>query len=94
MRRLVYRDARPAAGVIGAAGRIKDWMRTALGLSSDVAMSVTELSCSAEGCPPRETVILVMPAGGAARKYAIHKAMKDVDEADIAASAARAPETL
>jgi hypothetical protein len=88
MRRLVYRDAVPATDILGAVGRIKGWARAALDLPAEVALSVTELACSAEGCPPRETVILVMPPGERARKYSVHKAIPDVTEADISACAA------
>jgi hypothetical protein len=94
MRRLIYRDAAPEADILGAVGRIKDWTRAALGLPPGVALSVTELACAAEGCPPRETVILVMPPGDRARKYSVHKAIPDVTEADIAACALRHPVML
>ena len=88
MRRLVYRDALPATDVLGAVGRIKAWARASLALPPDVVLSVTELACSAEGCPPRETVILVMPPGERPKKYSVHKAIPDVADSDIAACVA------
>lgn len=94
MRRLVYRDAAPATDLLGAVGRIKGWTRAALGLPPDVALSVTELACSAEGCPPRETVILVMAPGERARKYAVHKALLDVEGDDIRACVGQPPMVL
>lgn len=94
MRRLVYRDAVLATDVVGAIGRIKEWTRASLGLSASVTLSVTELACSAEGCPPRETVILVMPPGERASRYAVHKAIPDVTAADVAACIALGPVML
>ena len=91
MRRLVYGAARPATDVVATIGRIKAWTRAALALGPDVALSVTELACGEPGCPPRETVVLVMPAGCRASKYTIHKAIADVVEDDIRACASQPP---
>ncbi len=65
--------------------RIREWTRLAGAAGEDDIVSVNEIACAAEGCPPRETVILVMTKGQT-RKAGIHKAMKDVTEADIAAA--------
>lgn len=46
-------------------------------------ISVTELARAEPGCPPCETVILVMWPEAQAWKLRIHKAMPDVEEADI-----------
>jgi hypothetical protein len=94
MRRLVHRDAPATAGVTGASSRIKAWMRGALSLGPDVILSVTELSCAEVGCPPRETVILVLPAGCRAMKYSVHKGLADVVEEDILACIATPPVML
>lgn len=87
MRRLVYRGTEPPGDVLAAIGRIKAWTRVALALPAETTLSVTELACAEPGCPPRETVILVMPAGGRAMKYSVHKALADVVEDDIRACA-------
>ncbi len=94
MRRLVYRAAPPATDVVAAIARIKAWMRTALALGPDVALSVTEMACGEPGCPPRETVVLVMPAGARAMKYSVHKALAEVVEDDIRACASVPPQIL
>ncbi|SDA87420.1 hypothetical protein [Sinorhizobium sp. NFACC03] len=75
--------ARPRHGVPAQAATIKTWTRNALGLSDDVVVSVNQLSCAEPGCPPQETVILVLPGGNRALKLAIHKALTDVTEIDV-----------
>lgn len=62
--------------------RIRKWTRHAGVATSDDIISVNEITCAAEGCPPRETVIIIM-ADDKTRKAGIHKAMRDVTEADI-----------
>lgn len=87
MRRLVYGATAPPSDVLATVGRIKEWIRAALSLPAETTLSISELACAEPGCPPRETVILVMPAGRRAMKYAVHKALADVVEDDIRACA-------
>jgi len=68
-----------------AISRIRDWTRESGAAGPDDVISVNEIACHVDGCPPRETVIIVM-ADGPPRKAGIHKAMKDVIEADIIAA--------
>lgn len=68
-----------------AIDRIRGWTRATGAAGTEDVISVNELVCPEEGCPPRETVIIVM-AGGQPRKAVIHKAMKDVTKADVAAA--------
>lgn len=76
---------KPSVSFAEAIGRIRLWVRQAGGAGPDDVVSVNELAFPEEGCPPRETVIIVMAADGRPRKVVIHKAMKDVTEADVAA---------
>jgi hypothetical protein len=76
--------ARSASGVVGKARVIKDWTRDLLRLPDDVVVSVNELACHAPGCPPRETVILVMTALGRNNQISIHKAVADITQDDLA----------
>lgn len=64
------------------ASKIKAWVRQALELDEAVVVSVNEIACAQPGCPPEETVILVLRAGRA-MKLSIHKALADVIEADV-----------
>lgn len=66
-----------------ALARIRAWTIAAIP-SGDPVISVTELACAEPGCPPRETVILVMWPDTPAWKVRVHKAMVDVQEEDVA----------
>jgi hypothetical protein len=77
---------RDPAGRSEAAGRIKDWTRAALALDATADVLVQELACTRPGCAPRETVILVVPAGGAPFRIALHREMAELTEADLVAA--------
>ena len=65
------------------ASRIKDWVQRTFALSADVAVLVTELQCTEEGCPPLETVIAILDTPGKPRPFKLHKPMAEVTAADI-----------
>ncbi|MCX8999408.1 hypothetical protein NOF55_20070 [Rhizobiaceae bacterium BDR2-2] len=75
--------ARGTSGVVGKARAIKQWTRVLLALPEDAVVSVNELACHLPGCPPKETVVLVM-RDGETTQVSIHKAMLDLAEDDIA----------
>ncbi|WP_411036043.1 hypothetical protein [Shinella sp. BYT-45] len=75
--------ARRAAGVVNKARTVKQWTRELLALPEDAVVSVNELVCHLPGCPPKETVVLVMHAGRIAQA-SIHKAMADLTRDDVA----------
>ncbi|WP_173514624.1 hypothetical protein [Sinorhizobium psoraleae] len=75
--------ARGAPAVVSGARAIKQWTREALTLSEDAVVSVNELACHLPGCPPKETVVLVMQ-GARTLQVSIHKAMQDLTENDVA----------
>jgi hypothetical protein len=83
---------RGGAGYGEALSRIKVWTRAAI-TEGEPTISVTELACAEPGCPPRETVILVMWTDAAACKLRIHKSMADVSHDDVL-DALRAPEPV
>lgn len=66
-----------------ASTAIKRWARSALGLSDEHAVTVSEIACSVPGCPPQETVVLILPTAGGALKLSIHKAVLNVTEEDV-----------
>lgn len=82
----------PSTPIFAHAATIKTWVRKALALDGRVVVSVNEIACAQPGCPPEETVILVLRAGSAV-KLSIHKAVADVIEADVI-DAARDGEAL
>ncbi|SES46903.1 hypothetical protein [Rhizobium sp. NFR03] len=75
--------ARNGPSVINSARAIKFWARTLLLLPDEAVVSVNELACHVPGCPPKETVILVMQ-GTETVQASVHKPMQDVTENDIA----------
>jgi hypothetical protein len=75
-------NSRPRADLESLA-RIKAWAASVLGLAEDVAVLVTELRCTEEGCPPLETVIAVLDTPGQPRQFKIHKALAAVTEDDV-----------
>lgn len=73
---------RGGSGYREALNRIRAWTRAGL-TEGEPTMSVTELACAEPGCPPRETVVLVMCADAVVWKLRIHKRMTDVTNDDV-----------
>lgn len=73
---------RGGEGYAEALMRIRTWTRAVIP-EGDPVISVTELACAEPGCPPRETVILVMWSGEPAWKLRVHKAVIDVTDDDV-----------
>lgn len=76
-------------GIPAAVAAIKTWTRSCLGLGEETAVSVNELACSQVGCPPRETVVLVLRTDAPALRISIHKAIADIGEPDVAEACSR-----
>lgn len=74
--------ARTSPRLVAKARAIKDWTRVALNLAEDAVVSVNELTCHVPGCPPKETVVLVMQQGRSIQ-ISIHKAVFDLVEDDL-----------
>ncbi|OJF89772.1 hypothetical protein [Pararhizobium antarcticum] len=74
--------ARRGSSIVDSARALKSLTRGILALADDVVVSVSELACHVPGCPPRETVILVMQ-GVETLQISIHKPMADVTEDDL-----------
>ncbi|WP_246710242.1 hypothetical protein [Martelella soudanensis] len=69
--------------VVEAARKIKSWTRELLELEDAAVVSTSELACHLPGCPPRETVVLVMQHRQNTVQFSIHKAMIDVTRDDV-----------
>jgi hypothetical protein len=70
-----------ASGYVAGLQRIRQWAVERL--SGDPIVSVSEFSCAEAGCPPRETVILIMWPDGRVWKARIHKAIPDVMQDEV-----------
>ncbi|MFD1745347.1 hypothetical protein ACFSE1_07750 [Rhizobium helianthi] len=75
--------ARRNPGVVQSARMIKQWVKALLNLGESAVVSVNELACHLPGCPPKETVIIVMQEEGHVQ-VSIHKALTEVQEDDVA----------
>jgi hypothetical protein len=74
---------KPSGSYMGFISRIRAWTRDALAVDPAILISVNELACPEAGCPPRETVIIVMTDASSPRRARIHKAMADVTDDDV-----------
>ena len=63
--------------------RIKETLREALSLSEDAAITVTELACLEEGCPPIETVIGLLRPNAPQLQHTFHKPTGSIDARDL-----------
>ena len=63
--------------------RIKDTLRDALSLSEDATVTVTELACLEEGCPPIETVIGLLRPDVPQLQHKLHKPTASIDAHDL-----------
>lgn len=54
---------RPDAVPPDVVDRLRRWVRTCLGLTGDVPVTVTQLHCRDAGCAPVETVLAVLHPG-------------------------------
>lgn len=87
----MMRHANPLAprrpALVEKTRQIKDWVRQAFGLNEGIVVSVTELACRDDGCPDIETVIGIMHPGEKIKTLRIHKAIADVVQEDVPATA-------
>lgn len=77
--------SRGSAGVLSRAREIKTWAREFSSLPDDAVVSVNELACHVPGCPPKETVVLMMYSGQTIQ-VSIHKAIVEITQEDIASA--------
>ena len=68
----------------GDARRVRDLVRAAFGLGDDAVVTVTELRCHDDGCPPVETVIAIFgPADGERSEHRLHLAVAEIAPAHV-----------
>lgn len=70
---------------------VKGWAAELLFAGTDAPVMVTQLACREPGCPPLETVIGLLERGRTTEHYRLHKAVRDITHADVAALAGAAP---
>ncbi len=68
---------------VAAISRIKHWVQEIFELTENETILVTELQCHEEGCPPIETVIVILKEGTGKQQYKFHKRINEIDFEDI-----------
>ncbi len=63
-------------------------VRDELELGDDDTLTISELACPKQGCPPVETVISIFPADGPSYLVRVCKATADVEPFDLIAAMA------
>jgi hypothetical protein len=62
---------------------LRQIVREELGLGEDDTLTVSEMACTKDGCPPVETVISIFPAGEESYLIRVCKAIADVEPMDV-----------
>ncbi|MCA9456296.1 MAG: hypothetical protein KC587_06515 [Nitrospira sp.] len=68
---------------VAAISIIKRWVSDVFNLAENDIILVTELQCHEEGCPPFETVIVILMEGNRKVQYKFHKRINEVAFEDI-----------
>ncbi len=63
--------------------QVKETLRAALSLPDGATVTVTELACREEGCPPIETVVALLRPDGPPLQHKLHKTTDAVDAEDL-----------
>ena len=63
--------------------KIKGTLEKALPLPDSATISITELACLEEGCPPVETVVVLLQAGSNPLQHKFHKPAGEFKAADL-----------
>ncbi len=63
--------------------QVKEALRAALSLPDGATVTVTELACREEGCPPIETVVALLRPDGPPLQHKLHKTTDAVDAEDL-----------
>ena len=71
--------------------RVRGWARELWRLSDEDSLLVTELACSEPGCPPRETVFVIAPAGRPTVQRKLHRPVADVTREELEALVSQEP---
>ncbi|PIG91289.1 hypothetical protein [Gloeocapsopsis sp. IPPAS B-1203] len=61
--------------------QLKTWIYELLRLEPEISVSFSQLQCKEPGCPPVETAITILT--DPAQQYKIHKAIADIEQADL-----------
>lgn len=63
--------------------KIKQIIREAVNVSDNAVITVNEIACLEEGCPPIETVVAVLQSNSPTLQSKIHKPINEVQADDL-----------
>ena len=69
--------------------KIKEALGETLSIQNNATITVTELTCLEEGCPPVETVVALLKVGSDPLQHKIHKPAAEFKAADLTEIAIR-----
>ncbi|MCU0535647.1 MAG: hypothetical protein MUD14_17285 [Hydrococcus sp. Prado102] len=61
--------------------QVKNWIYQVFEIDEQITISLNQLQCTEPGCPPLETVIVIMDESK--QRYKIHKSIADIEREDI-----------
>ncbi|NJK48867.1 hypothetical protein HC931_12400 [Candidatus Gracilibacteria bacterium] len=61
--------------------QIKNWIYQVFEIDEQIIISLNQLQCTEPGCPPLETVIVIMDESR--QPYKIHKSIAEIEREDI-----------
>lgn len=79
-------SARPPSPSAQLRKQLKAQVARVMGLEPDVAISITEISCGAAGCPDSELVVLILREGAPPQVGKLHGAIASISDQAIAAA--------
>ena len=69
--------------------KIKEALGETLSIQNNATITVTEITCLEEGCPPVETVVALLKVGSDPLQHKIHKSVAEFIAADLTEIAIR-----
>jgi hypothetical protein len=75
-------NASKKSGSSALTRQIKDWVRDFASVPEDIAILVTELTCTEPGCPPLETIVALLGPNGVKHQQKIHLAIEQITQAE------------
>jgi nitrate reductase delta subunit len=79
----MLRSGKTNSARLAAVDRLTDWTRRRFKLSEDAVILVSEVSCTAPGCPPIETVVAFWTEDAQRHHFKLFKPVTEVTEGDL-----------
>jgi nitrate reductase delta subunit len=80
---MLLRSGKRSSQHFAAVDRLTDWTRRRFKLAEDAVILVSEVSCTAPGCPPIETVVAFWTEDAQRHHFKLFKRVTEVAESDL-----------